>query len=163
MQKKYVIIFAAALVLLGALIYIGRGSRVSVLPQKEMATAAIGGQTFNLEVVRTPEAMAKGLAGRASLGDREGMLFVFGKTGIQYFTMKGMKFPIDIIWLRSGKIVGIFRNIAITPSTQEVLSAGNIPIYPSPDLVDKVIEVRSGTADALNINTGDTVSVDFNK
>ncbi len=154
MQKKYVVVFIVALAVVGALIYVGRGGKVIVIPPKEMATSVLGGETFNLEVVRTPEAMAQGLAGRPGIGDRDGMLFVFGKTGVQYFTMKGMKFSIDIIWLRGGKIVGV---------TQGVLSAGNIPIYPSPDLVDNVIEVKSGTADALKINTGDTVAIVFNK
>ena len=163
MSKKFAIIFIVALAVLGALIYVGLGNKLNILSQKEMTTAVIGGEMFNLEVARTPEAMVQGLAGRVSIGDREGMLFIFGKEGVQYFTMKGMKFPIDIIWLRNSKIVGIFRNIAINPSTQEILSAGGIPIYPSPDIVDKVIEVKAGTAGALNLTTGDTVAVKFGK
>lgn len=161
MQKKFVVVFVVALAVLGALIYFGRNNKLSILPQKEMATAVIGGETFNLGVVRQPEAMAQGLSGRDSIGDREGMVFVFDKPGVEAFWMKGMKFPIDIIWIRGSKIVGLDKNLP--PPPQGAVSSASLPIYPSPDLVDKVIEVKSDMADELKLNTGDTVEITFSK
>ncbi len=159
MQEKFVIIFVVALAVVGALIYFGMNNKLNILPQKEMATAVIGGQTFNLEVVRAPEAMAQGLAGRDSVGDRDGMLFVFEKPGVEAFWMKGMKFAIDIVWVRGNKIVGLDKNAA--PAVGNLPSGSGLPVYSSPDLVDKVIEVKSGTADELRLNTGNTVEITF--
>lgn len=37
----------------------------------------LGGKKLQVEIADTPESLAKGLMGRTSLGDGEGMLFVY--------------------------------------------------------------------------------------
>src|SRR3989344_3235869 len=61
----------------------------------------IGGVTLQVELAETPEAHARGLSGRQSLDEDQGMLFVFskGSPAAPGFWMKDMNFPIDIIWL----------------------------------------------------------------
>jgi len=162
MQKNFLIIFAVIFAIGIVLIYLGRGSvKSNTSVQKQNASATIGGETFNLEVVSQSAAMAQGLSGRDSIGNRDGMLFMFNRPGIQAFWMKGMKFAIDIIWIRGNKVMGIDKNVP--PPGEGVISSLNLSFYPSPSLIDKVIEVKAGTADALKLKTGDTITISFSK
>lgn len=54
---------------------------------------------IKVDVVETPEERNKGLSGRESLANGEGMLFVFEKMDTYSFWMPDMHFAIDIIWL----------------------------------------------------------------
>lgn len=56
----------------------------------------LGREVLEVEVVDTPAARAKGLMGRESLADGQGMLFVFSDPQILYFHMKGTKTPLSI-------------------------------------------------------------------
>ena len=62
----------------------------------------------DLEYVDTPDSRAEGLSGRPSLSERAGLLFIFEKSALHGFWMKGMHFPIDMIWLdEAGVVVGL--------------------------------------------------------
>lgn len=62
----------------------------------------------DVEVMRTAEELRRGLQGRESLNDGQGMLFVFEQEEIRRFWMKGMRFAIDIIWMDTkGRVVFI--------------------------------------------------------
>jgi uncharacterized membrane protein (UPF0127 family) len=123
-------------------------------------TATIGGQQFELEVATTQAEQNQGLSGRPSLGKNDGMLFVFDAPGIQYFWMINMEFPIDLIWINGDKIVGFEQNMP-TPATLNSTSTGDLPIYTSPGLVDKVIEINSGEVASLGLKIGDTVQMNL--
>ncbi len=62
-------------------------------------TIRIGEEELVVEVVQTPEATAKGLGYREEMGT-EGMLFVMEREGIPTFWMKGMRFGLDMVWIR---------------------------------------------------------------
>ena len=51
---------------------------------------------FMVEVVSTPEDMARGLGFRKSLNQRQGMLFVFPDYSRQSMWMKNMNFPLIV-------------------------------------------------------------------
>lgn len=60
----------------------------------------LGDNTYKVEVVDTPDGMEKGLSGRKSLGDDEGMLFDFGEVQPEVsFWMKDTHIPLDIIFI----------------------------------------------------------------
>lgn len=60
----------------------------------------LGDSTYKVEVVDTPEGMERGLSGRKSLGDDEGMLFDFGSVQPEVsFWMKDTHIPLDIIFI----------------------------------------------------------------
>lgn len=66
-----------------------------------------------VQVVDTSTSQELGLSFRESIGDEEGMLFIFDTPGIYPFWMKDMKFSIDMIWLsESGQVVHTEENIA---------------------------------------------------
>jgi uncharacterized membrane protein (UPF0127 family) len=75
------------------------------------------------------------------------MLFVMPEVAHQVFCMRGMRFPLDLIWIVEGRVAGITRNV---PST----FPGELP---SPQPVNYVLEVPGGFAAKYGIKTGDQV------
>jgi uncharacterized membrane protein (UPF0127 family) len=118
-------------------------------------TVRVGPATFSVELATSTIAQARGLSGRVSLGADDGMLFIFGSPGIQNFWMKDMNFPIDIIWIGGGKVLGFEQNAPI-PKPGAML--WQLPIYTSPDGVDTVLEVNAGIVTKNNIKVGDAVA-----
>lgn len=140
------------------------GSRNPPLPGAKLL---LGGEVFEVELARTILEKARGLSGREGLGENEGMLFVFGAPAAQSFWMKGMKFPIDIIWIQGDRIVGFAENVQPEPglrldgvatATQAGKSDFALKIYSSPEPVDRVLEVRAGTVARLDVKIGDQIS-----
>jgi uncharacterized membrane protein (UPF0127 family) len=71
----------------------------------------IGNATVNAEVADTFLKQSKGLMGRKSLKEDEGMLFVFNIEQYHRFWMLNMSIPIDIIFLGKDKtVVDILKN-----------------------------------------------------
>jgi uncharacterized protein len=93
------------------------------------------------EIVFTPEEQQMGLGNRFSLPDGQGMLFLYNDPGIRIFWMKRMVFPIDIIWLRKGKIVFIHENI---PPPEPGLADEQLQRYGYGVLADMVLELPAG-------------------
>jgi uncharacterized membrane protein (UPF0127 family) len=72
----------------------------------------LGTAQISVELVWTKEDIARGLSGRAALGDDEGMLFDLGypPTG-SFFWMKGVAFDLDLVFMnRDGLVEKIARN-----------------------------------------------------
>ncbi len=115
----------------------------------------VGNKTVYVEVADTDSAQNKGLSGESSLNNDSGMLFVFKKTQQAYFWMKDMKFAIDIIWIKGGKISGITEDARPEPG----LSDDQLKIYASPSEVDYVLEVNSGFVSRNNLKIGDEVKI----
>jgi hypothetical protein len=108
----------------------------------------------SVDVVDTPALRARGLSGRASLAPEEGMLFLFETPSIQSFWMKEMRFPIDILWIRDGRIVGI------TPEAPVPRTPSELPLFRSPTPCDVVLEVRAGAAKRWALLLGDPVRIE---
>ncbi|MDO8520847.1 MAG: DUF192 domain-containing protein [bacterium] len=116
---------------------------------------AVNGQTIIAELVSTPEQMARGLGGRDRLGVNEGMLFSFAAPGIYPFWMKDMRFPIDIVWIRDGRIVGITERI----DPQIGAPDAELRSYPPPEPINEVLELMSGRASLLQARVGMPVTM----
>jgi uncharacterized membrane protein (UPF0127 family) len=116
---------------------------------QDVREVIIGGTVLKVELALTPLEQEKGLGGKDSMAPDTGMLFVLPDFGRNYFWMKDMKFPIDIIWLDQGaKVIYIENNLA--PSS-----------YPNtfgPDENSKyVLEVNAGFAKTHNLQVGDPI------
>ena len=72
-----------------------------------MTKVKIGLAAFDVEIADTAFLQTKGLSGRPSLPKNYGMLFVFDDLGIRKFWMKDVPFPLDFVWIRENKVVGI--------------------------------------------------------
>lgn len=129
------------------------GLVVMLLPtifyQPPQAKLQVAGKTVKLDIARSEEARAKGLGGRESMANNQGMLFVFDKPAVECFWMKDMRFSIDIIWLNTAKqVVHVERNLS-----PETYPASYCPKLPA----KYVVELNAGQADKLGISTGDTL------
>ena len=62
----------------------------------------IGSVTFAAEIANTGELRTKGLSERDALDSETGMLFIFDDGRASAFWMKGMRFPLDFVWIGSG-------------------------------------------------------------
>jgi len=70
------------------------------------------GAVSEVEVAEQPPARMRGLMYRRSLGEDQGMLFVFDQRRVQRFWMKNTCLPLDMLFIdRDGLIVGIEENI----------------------------------------------------
>jgi len=114
--------------------------------------AIINDTVFNIEVASSVIAQAHGLSERESLDEDAGMLFVFNNEIERTFWMKRMKFPLDIVWVRDMKIIGVSKN---------AVPEGAFPttVYTSPEPVDMVLEINGGLFDIHTINVGDTITI----
>src|SRR3989338_4036642 len=100
------------------------------------------------DVADTDAKRAQGLSGRESMAENYGILFVFEEPAQYSFWMKDMKFPLDFLWIRDGKIIEITQNVpppALGEQPQTI--APRVPI-------DMVLEVNAGWAQAHNISQG---------
>jgi uncharacterized membrane protein (UPF0127 family) len=118
-------------------------------------TAVLAGQTVNIEVAETELKREQGLAGRTSLADDQGMLFLFSQPGQPVFWMKGMKFPIDIVWIADDKVVALTRNAEVQPQAR---TDGDYTRYSPGRAVTKVLELNSGWIDRFELKIGDQIA-----
>lgn len=114
----------------------------------DMISFRIGDLDLKVEVADSLAEQAQGFSGRSTLCDLCGMLFIYEKPQIQNFWMKDMKFPLDIIFIRSGKVISIAENVP-QPETGKV-----IPKIRSADEADMVLEVNAGFAKNNKIEIG---------
>lgn len=99
------------------------------------------------EVARTPESWQHGLSERQSLAPGSGMLFVFSDRNSRTFWMKGMRFPLDMVWISDTHVVGFETN---------VLADGGARLIQIPP-VDSVLEINAGDVQRLGVHVGDRV------
>ena len=72
---------------------------------------------LTLYLAMTNEQIIKGLVIKNQLKENEGMLFVYQLPAKYRFSMRGMKFPIDIIWLDNArKVIHIEHSLEPCPS-----------------------------------------------
>jgi len=112
----------------------------------------VGPNKLLVEIAGTNVKRAKGLGGRDSLGENEGMLFIFEKPDYYSFWMKDMKIPLDFIWISGNEIKDITKNIPPPKNSSDRLQT-----YRPIEKVDKVLEVNSGWVESHNVKIGDEI------
>ncbi|MBW2424889.1 MAG: DUF192 domain-containing protein [Deltaproteobacteria bacterium] len=110
----------------------------------------IRGHRVSVEIADSPDEQSLGLGERDSLAWDHGMLFVYDRPAFYAFWMKGMRFSIDILWMREGRIVEIAPSVPFEPG-------GNGPTLRPRTLADSVLEVPAGYAAARGWRVGDRV------
>ena len=113
----------------------------------------LNGQEFIVEIADTSEKQIQGLSGRESLGLNAGMLFVYNDYNIRLFWMKEMKFPLDIVWIKDGLVVGCSEKVPVLDKN------GHISEIQSPGEVNYVLEINSGLCEKYNIISGSKVEI----
>ena len=162
-MKKFAIQTILLILVIGAGIFFfsPKGSCTPIdipfFPQpSKVANLQINDKSIKVEIADTPSKRSKGLGDRASLGENEGMFFIFDKADKYPFWMKGLSFPLDFVWILDDKVVDTLENIASPKSGQ---ADSSLPIYSSKEAVDKVLELNAGAVKRLNIKVGDSVKL----
>lgn len=121
---------------------------------KKSPTAKINNHEFKLQIAKTAKEKEIGLSKYESLSKDLGMLFSFEKADYYSFWMKQMKFPIDIIYIKDGKIVTIYRSVQSPKSENESLS-----IYKPKEPSNMILEINAGLSSKYKFKEGDKVSL----
>ena len=106
---------------------------------------------LNVEVAKTPPAREKGLMFRTSLGESEGMLFVFDKEENLNFWMKNTYIPLDIAYINKKGIINEIYYMAPVDISK---------IYSSVKPAMYALEVNAGWFSKNKIRIG--AKIDFN-
>lgn len=159
-SKIILLILFFGFLAVGIFLSINSPSKVSeVSPIKPtsipLAIAKIGDVSIPIEIADTPEKRSLGLGHRNSLPADQGMLFVFGegKRPVRFW-MKGMEFPLDMLFISDGKVFQIVANAQPEPGVSDL----NLKAYISEEPVDYVLEVNGGFAEKHGIKKGDSFS-----
>ena len=147
--KRGVVPVLPALLLVGVFLFFparGRGEEVSEYGNP-LVWVTVERVQLQAELVKTPAKCYLGLSFRRDLPEGRGMLFLLPRVEPQTFCMRGMQFPIDIIWIGDGRVAGVEKNVS-PEFTGEL---------PSPVPVQVVLEVPGGFADRHGIRRGDRV------
>ena len=119
----------------------------------ETLVVEVGPARLSIWVVDTPEARAAGLSGYPSMPRDWGMWFDMGRTAVAVFWMKGMRFPLDIVWIDADwRVIQVTHEASVPSpdaSDQELprYSAGSVPVR-------YVLEINAGVARELGIGPG---------
>ena len=135
------------------------GSQSQNIPESDsnqLKGIKIGNINVLVQLANTNETRAKGLGEVMSLPANQGMLFVFSsKDIVPSFWMKGMKIPLDLIWINDDKVIEIDANVPVpSPNTAD----SQLPVYTPSQPVDYVLEVNAGFAAKNGIKVGDGLS-----
>ena len=134
-------------------------------PERGRATFG-DGTVVTLEVAATEAERARGLMFRETLGEREGMIFVFSRPGFYPFWMQNCRIPLDILWLDDAfRIVSMAESVppCRMPGCEPPCASSRCPSY-APDrgaAARYVVEVAAGFAARHALATGQRVTVEL--
>jgi uncharacterized membrane protein (UPF0127 family) len=146
---SWVLIVFVLLLVIGSVLYV-------MWPQLQPhATIRIGDGVFTSRVAKTDAERAKGLSGTQQLREDQAMLFVYDSDDKWSIWMKGMYYPIDIVWLdKDKKVVYIVKNAQPDSYPHESFAPKQDARY--------VIELSAGTVEKKMITIGTVAVFDEN-
>jgi uncharacterized protein len=124
-------------------------------PPPAFARVSVGMHVVRAEIADDALSRARGLSGRDGLPEGQGMAFLYPRADRYGFWMEGMRFDLDLVWIRDGRIVDITADVP-----HAAPAAGERPVYRPREPADTVLEVPAGTAARLGWRTGDAVLVE---
>jgi uncharacterized membrane protein (UPF0127 family) len=117
----------------------------------EVPVLHIGEIPVRIEIADTDSERVRGLSGRNTLENIDGLLFIFPTDERHAIWMKDMKFPIDIIWISEDlKVIDITKN-----ATPESYPA----VYRPTTSARYALETDVHFSDAFGIAIGQTVQL----
>jgi len=127
----------------------------TVTPTPIGPTVSVGNAAFLVETAVDDQQKARGLSGRDILHQGSGMIFLYTREDTYGFWMKGMRFPLDFVW-----IAGNCSVLEITPNVPQAPPGApdsSLPIYYASRPVLHVLEINAGEAARQGVRAGDQV------
>lgn len=163
-MKKILFLYLFLVVIVIGLAVIKFTGISAILPGggKADATTTIHDVSFKTEVARSEEDKQKGLSGRKSLDSNQALLFIFDKKAKHSFWMKGMQFPIDIIFIEKTSSDSITEGVIVDIVPEAKAPSENTPpsaleIFSPEKDADLVLEINSGISREKGFKVGDKV------
>ena len=144
MKYQYIAIFAGLVILLSAFYLTQPTDNVN------KNNIQLGSCTFTLERPHTTDEYAKGLSDREAIAPQAGMWFAYSSPQLPTFWMKGLRFPIDIIWIANRKVVGLNENIPADDGAS---------LYIPTIAIDAALEIAAGRSKECGIQMESVVEL----
>ena len=117
----------------------------------------VGDGVFVAEVADDQAEQIQGLSGRESMPSDRAMWFEYNAEHYASFWMKGMMFPLDIVWIdRALTVVDVTHNAPV-PAAEA--TPDQLPQYSPSVPIQYVLEINAGLASELGIFPGAKVSL----
>lgn len=155
LKQKILILSMAALLTTGCEPHTTALTKVSARTLSPTKKIVLDNTTLSVQVAITHSEQQQGLSGIENIHANEGMLFLYSPATDSVFWMKDMLFPIDIIWIRDGYVIGISKDVQPPDAKQ---TDHLLTRYPSPGNVTAVLEVQAGWTTTHDIRNGSEVT-----
>lgn len=110
----------------------------------------INGVKIEAEIAQSSREKSRGLADRPELPQNRGMIFVYKDPLIPSFWMKGMRFPLDFIWIKDNIVVDITESVPTE-------NGPDYPTYSPKEAANRILEVNAGLCQRYGIKIGQEV------
>ena len=117
------------------------------------AIVTINGGKIQAEVASSIFTRFLGLSYRKLIKGNEGMIFIFPLASRPIYWNFGMFFPIDVLWIRDSRVIGIEENV---PAMKN-----GIRIFCPENKADSALEFVAGSAKRLGVEICDKIDVSF--
>lgn len=117
-------------------------------------TVRVDQAKLRADVATSREKLAKGLTDAEPLAEDEGLLFVYEEPATPRIWMKGVPFPIDIVWISGDTVTQVTAKV---PPAKPGVPDDELPRYSPEGPVGKVLEVSAGWAARNSVQPGDPV------
>jgi uncharacterized membrane protein (UPF0127 family) len=154
-MNKIVALFGIVFLVFAIIVFFQINAKTidNLLHRSPTSNVTINSATFKVEIAKTQTELMNGLSGRNSLAQDQGMLFVFEKPSNYSFWMRGMKIPLDFVFIKDNKVVRVFENVPAAAAGD-----ANPPQFGSDVVSDKILEINAGLVKKYKIKAGDTVT-----
>ncbi len=111
--------------------------------------------TLFIGLADIPAEQVRGLAGCSAIPQNSGLYFPYSNPELVSIWMKGMKIPIDIVWIADGQVIGLEEFVPPPTNTKTEL----LPQYKPSRPVNAVLEIEAGKAKEYSLEKGSMVIV----
>jgi uncharacterized membrane protein (UPF0127 family) len=128
---------------------------VTPVPNPTGPAITIGDAEFAAEIADMPELRSKGLGERDSLAEQTGMLFIFPGGQASSFWMKGMRFPLDFVWIGADcTVVDLTEDVQHSPPDTP---SSELEMFESSSPAAYTFEINAGEISRFGVEKGDEV------
>ena len=115
----------------------------------------VGDAVVQAEIADDNSERALGLGERDRLARDAGMYFVLTSDAPRIW-MKGMRFPLDLVWINGNRVVDVTADVPHQPNTPEA----QLRIYSPSQPANRLLEVNAGWAERNGVRRGDRVRLE---
>jgi len=110
------------------------------------------GEVLDLWVAKNTYQHYKGLGGRESFEEKDGLIMIFPQADKYAIVMRDMEFPIDVVWFSQGKVVDMAQNLPPEDKVEKDLTK----YYPR-QKASLILELPAGWISSHGLKIGDEI------